>query len=385
MDWAGHRPRPRSRWSCRGARAGSGSASGEAPPGFFVRGLREGGPAQRCGCIQVSDELLAINGAPTAGMSHAQALARIRGGGSRLRLLLRRPHGSPPAPPARGVLRLCVGSSPRGEPCFCLVGGAAPPKPPRTRKVTAQRRSPPPAPHFLVLWGHSGAPRFGGGALRAMQCPPSHAFRGSHGGVVPLPISGVLNKGGDPPGGSRFPQGPPRSFPSRIRRAGRCPHPLSHPKTESGAGKRPWGPPNRAGDPRRRTALPRTLCIPPDPPQGPPKAFPGLPKLLRDPQHPPNAETPPRPCPSKPRPSGSPSRHPAPSPAYRHAQGVPRSKPRPHGPSPRDPDPIIAGGAALQAPPPGTPTRGFPRPARSRDGARRPPRPRPRSSLHVHP
>lgn len=47
---------------------------------------------------QVSDELLAINGAPTAGMSHAQALARIRGGGSRLRLLLRRPHGETPTP-----------------------------------------------------------------------------------------------------------------------------------------------------------------------------------------------------------------------------------------------------------------------------------------------
>ncbi|NXU96062.1 MAGIX protein, partial [Cettia cetti] len=96
------------------------------PAGVFVRGLREGGPAQRCGCIQVSDELLAINGAPTAGMSHAQALARIRGGGSRLRLLLRRPHGAPPNPLARGVLRLRVGSSPRGEPCFCLVGGLHP-------------------------------------------------------------------------------------------------------------------------------------------------------------------------------------------------------------------------------------------------------------------
>ncbi|XP_071276642.1 PDZ domain-containing protein MAGIX isoform X2 [Agelaius tricolor] len=125
MDWAGHSTRPHSLWSCRGARAGSVQPPG-GPAGVFVRGLREGGPAQRCGCIQVSDELLAINGAPTAGMSHAQALARIRGGGSRLRLLLRRPHGSPPAPPARGVLRLCVGSSPRGEPCFCLVGGLHP-------------------------------------------------------------------------------------------------------------------------------------------------------------------------------------------------------------------------------------------------------------------
>ncbi|XP_058684595.1 PDZ domain-containing protein MAGIX [Poecile atricapillus] len=77
------------------------------PAGVFVRGLREGGPAQRCGCIQVSDELLAINGAPTAGMSHAQALARIRGGGSRLRLLLRRP---------RGETLLCPPKSPWGPP-----------------------------------------------------------------------------------------------------------------------------------------------------------------------------------------------------------------------------------------------------------------------------
>ncbi|XP_068034724.1 PDZ domain-containing protein MAGIX [Anomalospiza imberbis] len=106
--------------------AGFGFSLRAGPAGVFVRGLREGGPAQRCGCIQVSDELLAIDGAPTAGMSHAQALARIRGGGSRLRLLLRRPHGPPPSPLARGELRLRVGSSPRGEPCFCLVGGLHP-------------------------------------------------------------------------------------------------------------------------------------------------------------------------------------------------------------------------------------------------------------------
>ncbi|XP_053824204.1 PDZ domain-containing protein MAGIX isoform X2 [Vidua chalybeata] len=105
---------------------GFGLSLRAGPAGVFVRGLREGGPAQRCGCIQVSDELLAIDGAPTAGMSPAQALARIRGGGSRLRLLLLRPHGAPPAPLARGVLRLRVGRSPRGEPCFCLVGGLHP-------------------------------------------------------------------------------------------------------------------------------------------------------------------------------------------------------------------------------------------------------------------
>ncbi|XP_074787207.1 PDZ domain-containing protein MAGIX isoform X3 [Athene noctua] len=96
--------------------------------GVYVRGLREGGPAQRCGRIQVSDQLLAINGAPTADMTHAQALARIRGGGNRLRLLLRRGHGAPPNPsPRGGGLTLCVSSSPRGEPCFCLVGRRHPP------------------------------------------------------------------------------------------------------------------------------------------------------------------------------------------------------------------------------------------------------------------
>ncbi|XP_069634122.1 PDZ domain-containing protein MAGIX isoform X3 [Haliaeetus albicilla] len=90
-------------------------------------GSTGGEPGYGLAWPQVSDQLLAINGAPTAGMTHAQALARIRGGGSRLRLLLRRSHGAPPNPSARGVLTLCVSSSPRGEPCFCLVGRRDPP------------------------------------------------------------------------------------------------------------------------------------------------------------------------------------------------------------------------------------------------------------------
>ncbi|XP_059693395.1 PDZ domain-containing protein MAGIX [Haemorhous mexicanus] len=172
------------------------------PAGVFVRGLREGGPAQRCGCIQVSDELLAINGAPTAGMSHAQALARIRGGGSRLRLLLRRPHGAPPAPLARGGAAAVRGQLPAGGALLLPRGGAAPltPRTPHTDGDGAARFAPrPPPPIFWCFGGppsrggHSGTPRFGGGALRAMQYPPT-AFRGSHGGVVPLPISGCSIK-----------------------------------------------------------------------------------------------------------------------------------------------------------------------------------------------
>ncbi|XP_068026615.1 PDZ domain-containing protein MAGIX [Melanerpes formicivorus] len=96
-----------------------------APPG----GELEDGSELGCslGWPRVSDQLLAINGAPTAGMTHAQALARIRGGGSRLRLLLRRAQGPPQNGPGRGVLSLCVSSSPRGELCFCLVGRMDPP------------------------------------------------------------------------------------------------------------------------------------------------------------------------------------------------------------------------------------------------------------------
>ncbi|XP_074787206.1 PDZ domain-containing protein MAGIX isoform X2 [Athene noctua] len=90
--------------------------------------MEVGGPEYGWAWPQVSDQLLAINGAPTADMTHAQALARIRGGGNRLRLLLRRGHGAPPNPsPRGGGLTLCVSSSPRGEPCFCLVGRRHPP------------------------------------------------------------------------------------------------------------------------------------------------------------------------------------------------------------------------------------------------------------------
>ncbi|XP_074874666.1 PDZ domain-containing protein MAGIX [Buteo buteo] len=81
--------------------------------GVYVRGLREGGPAQRCGRIQVSDQLLAINGAPTAGMTHAQALARIRGGAAACACCCagatvrhpppQNPVGQPSAPPHSGT------------------------------------------------------------------------------------------------------------------------------------------------------------------------------------------------------------------------------------------------------------------------------------------
>lgn len=42
---------------------------------------------------QVSDQLIEINGEPTVGMTHAQAVEHIRSGGSRIHLVLKRGNG----------------------------------------------------------------------------------------------------------------------------------------------------------------------------------------------------------------------------------------------------------------------------------------------------
>ncbi|XP_054859862.1 uncharacterized protein LOC129346546 [Eublepharis macularius] len=63
---------------------------------IYVLALMEGGPAQQCGKIQVSDQLVEINGAPTVGMTHAQAVEHIRSGGSRIHLVLKKGNGFVP-------------------------------------------------------------------------------------------------------------------------------------------------------------------------------------------------------------------------------------------------------------------------------------------------
>nr|XP_056723331.1 PDZ domain-containing protein MAGIX [Euleptes europaea] len=98
---------------------------------IYVLALMDGGPAQQCGKIQVSDQLVEINGEPTAGMTHAQAVEHIRNGSSRIRLVLKKGNGfipdyvsiclRPTGQPLASLV-LCVTNSPRGEPCFCLVG-----------------------------------------------------------------------------------------------------------------------------------------------------------------------------------------------------------------------------------------------------------------------
>ncbi|XP_032377348.1 membrane-associated guanylate kinase, WW and PDZ domain-containing protein 1 isoform X3 [Etheostoma spectabile] len=64
--------------------------------GLYVLGLMEGGPASRSLKMQVSDQLVEINGDSTAGMTHSQAVEQIRRGGHRIHLVLKRGNGYVP-------------------------------------------------------------------------------------------------------------------------------------------------------------------------------------------------------------------------------------------------------------------------------------------------
>ncbi|XP_036844403.1 membrane-associated guanylate kinase, WW and PDZ domain-containing protein 1-like [Oncorhynchus mykiss] len=64
--------------------------------GLYVLGLMEGGPASRSHKIQVSDQLVEINGDSTTGMTHSQAVEQIRRGGHRIYLVLKKGNGYVP-------------------------------------------------------------------------------------------------------------------------------------------------------------------------------------------------------------------------------------------------------------------------------------------------
>ncbi|XP_077579817.1 membrane-associated guanylate kinase, WW and PDZ domain-containing protein 3-like isoform X4 [Stigmatopora nigra] len=95
---------------------------GEYNMGLYVLALMEGGPASRSRKIQVSDQLVEINGESTAGMSHAQAVEEIRRGGRRVRLVLKKGNGFVPDYVELSSLSLCMTNSKLGEPCFYVIG-----------------------------------------------------------------------------------------------------------------------------------------------------------------------------------------------------------------------------------------------------------------------
>ncbi|XP_017323724.2 membrane-associated guanylate kinase, WW and PDZ domain-containing protein 1 isoform X2 [Ictalurus punctatus] len=63
---------------------------------LYVLGLMEGGPASRSRKMQVSDQLVEINGNNTAGMSHSQAVEQIRTAGHKIHLVLKKGNGYVP-------------------------------------------------------------------------------------------------------------------------------------------------------------------------------------------------------------------------------------------------------------------------------------------------
>ncbi|XP_029103767.1 membrane-associated guanylate kinase, WW and PDZ domain-containing protein 3 isoform X3 [Scleropages formosus] len=90
--------------------------------GLYVLGLMEGGPASRSHKIQVSDQLVEINGDSTAGMTHGQAVEQIRRGGPRIHLVLKKGNGYVPDYVELSSLSLCMTNSKLGEPCFYVIG-----------------------------------------------------------------------------------------------------------------------------------------------------------------------------------------------------------------------------------------------------------------------
>ncbi|XP_062283682.1 membrane-associated guanylate kinase, WW and PDZ domain-containing protein 2 [Scomber scombrus] len=90
--------------------------------GLYVLALMEGGPAARSQRMQVSDQLVEINGDSTAGMTHSQAVEQIRRGGHRIHLVLKRGNGYVPDYVELSSLSLCMTNSKLGEPCFYVIG-----------------------------------------------------------------------------------------------------------------------------------------------------------------------------------------------------------------------------------------------------------------------
>ncbi|XP_055124092.1 PDZ domain-containing protein MAGIX isoform X3 [Symphalangus syndactylus] len=79
---------------------GGRDVAGDTP--LAVRGLLKDGPAQCSGRLEVGDLVLHINGESTQGLTHAQAVERIRAGGPQLHLVIRRPLETHPGK-TRGV------------------------------------------------------------------------------------------------------------------------------------------------------------------------------------------------------------------------------------------------------------------------------------------
>ncbi|XP_025228444.1 PDZ domain-containing protein MAGIX isoform X1 [Theropithecus gelada] len=138
---------------------GGRDVSGDTP--LAVRGLLKDGPAQRCGRLEVGDLVLHINGESTQGLTHAQAVDRIRAGGPQLHLVLRRPLETHPGKsrrvgePQKGVVPSWLDRSPDPggpEVTGCRSSSSTSPvqHPPSRTTLKKTQGSPEPSPEAVA-------------------------------------------------------------------------------------------------------------------------------------------------------------------------------------------------------------------------------------------
>ncbi|CAL8279130.1 unnamed protein product [Boreogadus saida] len=123
--------------------------------GLYVLALMEGGPAQRCAKIQISDQLVQINGGSTVGMTHGQAVEHIRRGGRWIHLVLKKGNGYVPdyGPEEQEEQEE---QEEREERVLASAPGGS--KPPLRQRGGAERRSTPPLRQRGGAERRSGAP-----------------------------------------------------------------------------------------------------------------------------------------------------------------------------------------------------------------------------------
>ncbi|XP_036844471.1 membrane-associated guanylate kinase, WW and PDZ domain-containing protein 3 isoform X1 [Oncorhynchus mykiss] len=81
--------------------------------GLFILRLAEEGPALKDGRIHVGDQIVAINGEPTQGITHTRAIELIQAGGTKVLLLLRPGLGRVPDPSMKEKVNNSPSSFPR--------------------------------------------------------------------------------------------------------------------------------------------------------------------------------------------------------------------------------------------------------------------------------
>ncbi|XP_028438198.1 membrane-associated guanylate kinase, WW and PDZ domain-containing protein 3a [Perca flavescens] len=106
--------------------------------GLFILRLAEDGPALKDGRIHVGDQIVAINGEATQGITHTRAIELIQAGGSKVHLLLRPGQGLVPDPSSKDKVTIPTSSFPR----LSVSDGQSAPASPSSVSLSASELSP---------------------------------------------------------------------------------------------------------------------------------------------------------------------------------------------------------------------------------------------------